>query len=87
MYAIRSYYAIVPARDGYTFTGWDKTFNYVTSNMTVTAQYEINTYTVKFVDFDGKELKSQAVNWSTAAIAPANPTRAGYTFTGWDKVV
>jgi hypothetical protein len=75
---------IAPEREGYTFTGWDITFDNVTGNMTVTAQYAINTYTVRFVDFDGEELNVQTVNWNTSATAPANPTRTGYTFTGWD---
>ena len=75
----------MPAREGYTFVGWDKAFNKVTGNLTVTAQYEINTYTVKFVDFDGRELKSQSVNWNASATAPANPAFTGFTFTGWDK--
>jgi hypothetical protein len=76
---------VVPLRVGYSFANWDKAFSNVTGNLTVTAQYKINTFTVKFVDFDGRELKSQTVNWSTAATAPANPTFTGYTFTGWDK--
>ncbi|MDD4844573.1 MAG: InlB B-repeat-containing protein [Anaerotignum sp.] len=37
-----------PLRAGYTFTGWDKSFNKVTSDMTVTAKYQINRYTVSF---------------------------------------
>ena len=28
-----------PTRDGYDFTGWDKSFNNITSDLTVTAQY------------------------------------------------
>ena len=31
-----------PAREGYTFTGWDAAFNYITGNLVVTAQYEQN---------------------------------------------
>ena len=74
-----------PTRVGYTFTGWDKAFNNVTSDLTVTAQYTINTYTVTFKDWDGTTLKTQTVNYGGSATAPANPTRVGYTFTGWDK--
>jgi len=75
-----------PARAGYAFTGWDKTFSNVTSDLTVTALYEeITTYTVTFVDWNGTVLKTQTVNEGEAATAPANPSREGYTFTGWDK--
>ena len=74
-----------PTRTGYTFTGWDKAFTNVTANLVVTAQYSINTYTVTFKDWNGTVLKTQQVQYGGAATAPANPTRAGYTFTGWDK--
>jgi hypothetical protein len=76
-----------PARAGYTFIGWDKDFSNITGDLTVTAAYEkiINYYTVKFVDWDGAVLKEQTVEEGKAATAPANPARAGYSFTGWDK--
>ncbi len=74
-----------PAREGYTFIGWDKDFSYVTENMTVTAQYKINTYTVTFVNYDGSVISTETVEYGNAAIAPENPTREGYTFIGWDK--
>ncbi|MBR5718773.1 MAG: S8 family serine peptidase [Clostridia bacterium] len=74
-----------PTRKGYTFTGWDKAFNNITADTVVTAQYTINTYTVTFKDWDGTTLKTQTVNYGGAATAPANPTREGYTFTGWDR--
>ena len=74
-----------PTRVGYTFTGWDKAFTNVTANLVVTAQYSINTYTVTFKDWNGTVLKTQQVQYGGAATAPANPTREGYTFTGWDK--
>ncbi len=47
-------------------------------------RFEIKTYTVTFVDYDGSELKSEEVKHGKAAHAPADPTREGYSFTGWD---
>ena len=77
-----------PTRDGYRFTGWDNSFNNITSDLTVTAQYvQIVYYTVTFVDWDGMTLKIQQVEEGASATAPANPSRNGYQFTGWDKAV
>lgn len=73
-----------PAREGYTFDGWDKEFDNITGDLTVTAQYTINSYTVTFVDYDGTTLDTQTVEYGSDATAPAAPTREGYTFTGWD---
>ena len=72
-----------PSREGYTFTGWDKGFSNITTNLTVTAQYTINVYTVTFVDYDGRVIATQNINHGSSASAPANPTRDGYRFTGW----
>ncbi len=74
-----------PTREGYDFTGWDKEFTNVTSDMTVKAQYETSSYTVTFVDYDDKELGKDTVKHGEAAKAPKDPTREGYDFTGWDK--
>lgn len=74
-----------PIRNGYTFIGWDKAFTNVTTDLEVTAQYQINKYTVTFKDYDGTVLKSDKVDYNQAAIAPNNPSRKGYTFTSWDK--
>lgn len=72
-----------PTRTGYTFTSWDKAFTNVTSNLTVTAQYTINSYTVIFKDWDGAILKTQTVNYGGNATPPSDPVRDGYAFTGW----
>ena len=79
-----------PTRDGYTFKGWDKDFSNVQSDLIVTALYEQNVveptyFTVTFLDWDGTVLKTEQVEQGRSATAPADPTREGYTFNGWDK--
>ena len=73
-----------PQREGYTFIGWDSEFNRITRNITVTAMFRINTFTVRFVDHDGTLIDEQIVDWNTGATAPTDPQRDGFTFTGWD---
>ncbi len=75
-----------PSRTGYTFTGWDVDYSNITSDITVTAQYTINSYDVTFKDYDGSVLKTESVDYSSAATAPSDPSRTGYTFTGWNIV-
>ncbi len=75
-----------PAVEGYSFTGWDKAFENVEEDLTVTAVYEINKYTVTFIGKDGQTLKNESVEYGSAATAPEAPVVEGYTFTGWDKV-
>ena len=74
-----------PVREGYTFIGWDSDFSSVMGDMTVTAQYQVNRYQVRFYDWDDTLLKTDSVDYQSAATAPADPTREGYTFLGWDK--
>ena len=45
----------------------------------------VETFTVTFVDHDGTVLKSETVESGKSATPPQEPTRAGYSFTGWDK--
>ena len=73
----------VSAREGYDFSGWSADFSNVTSDMNVTALYSIWTYTVRFLDWDGAELKSETVNWHGAATPPADPSREDYSFREW----
>lgn len=79
-----------PTREGYTFIGWSGSYSNVNADVTVVAQYRENTsetvyYIVRFIDYDGTVLKTQAVEKGQSAKAPADPVRAGYSFTGWDK--
>ena len=78
-----------PTREGYTFIGWDKEIptTMPTENMTVTAQWEINQYTITFDTNGGSEIAPITQDYGTAITAPADPTREGYTFIGWDREI
>lgn len=73
--------------EGYTFEGWDEILNgniIVTQNMIVTAKYEINTYTVKFYDFDNNVISIQEIEYGSNAEAPdLDSSSDGKQFAGW----
>ena len=78
-----------PTREGYTFIGWDMEIptTMPAENMTVTAQWEINRYTITFDTAGGSEIASITQDYGTASTTPADPTREGYTFIGWDREI
>ena len=78
-----------PTRKGYTFKGWDKEIpkTMPAENITVKAQWKINQYTIAFDTNGGSEIDSITQDYGTKIIAPADPTRKGYTFKGWDKEI
>ena len=89
----------VPTREGYTFADWTSEevevangkFTMPAKNVTLKAKWNINKYTVKWVNWDGSEVRTDTeVPYGTKLEAPANPTRAAdaqytYTFKDWDK--
>lgn len=50
-------------------------------------QTAIVTYTIRFLDWDGTVLKTESVTAGSNPTPPANPTREGYTFSGWSPTV
>ena len=78
-----------PTREGYTFIGWDKEIptTMPAENMTVTAQWEINQYTITFDTAGGSEVAPITQDYGTAITAPEAPTREGYAFMGWDREI
>lgn len=77
----------VPKKDGKTFVGWDKPFDNVTSDLTINAVYDVNTFTVTFKDGE-KVLETQTVEYEAAAIAPDTARLSppeGMHFANWDK--
>lgn len=77
----------VPEKDGKTFSKWDKDFSKVTSDLTINAVYDIDTFTVTFKDGE-KVLETQTVEYEAAATAPDTARLSppeGMHFAKWDK--
>ena len=86
-----------PTKEGYTFKGWQlngEAYNFatpVTGNITLKAVWEINTYTVKFVNDDGTVLSEKTYEYGTKAeniVIPDESTKTAtetniYEFAGW----
>ena len=80
-----------PAREGYDFLGWytaDGTqwdfSTPVTSDVTLTAKWEIHVYTVRFSGNGGKPvMQTDEVVWGACAEEPVEPTKANMAFQGW----
>jgi uncharacterized repeat protein (TIGR02543 family) len=66
------------------YTDSEGLWQHIGDDVTLYAQWSVKTYTVKFVDYDGTALSSQTIEHGSSAVAPADPQRTGYTFTGWD---
>lgn len=77
----------VPEKDGKTFKRWDKDFSKVTSDLTINAVYDVDTFTVTFKDGE-KVLETQTVEYEAAATAPDTARLSppeGMHFAKWDK--
>nr|MCR5338760.1 hypothetical protein [Lachnospiraceae bacterium] len=92
----------VPVKDPtveytYTFTGWEPAITDVTANATYKATYkqEKRKYSIKWVDGNGKTIKTDAVEYGTVSgnlVVPENPAKDAtaeysYTFTGWEPAL
>jgi uncharacterized repeat protein (TIGR02543 family) len=53
-------------------------------DVTITATWTINKYTITFNTEGGSEVASITQDYGTAITAPEAPTKEGYTFVGWE---
>ena len=86
-----------PTKEGYTFVDWTSEevevvngkFTMPAKDVTLKAKWNINKYTIKWVNWDGSEVRTDTeVPYGTELKAPADPTREAdaeytYTFAGW----
>ena len=90
-----------PSKTGYTFAGWtyspevtitDGKFTMPANNVIITAQWTINQYTVTWNPNGGKWGESTAdivhtYDYGATINRPADPTRDGHRFTGWNATI
>ena len=85
-------------RTGHTQVGWatvdggEKVYGLdavYTQNeaLTLYPVWNTNQYTITFDTNGGSEIAPITQDYGTAITAPADPTREGYTFIGWDKEI
>ena len=83
---------------GHTFKGWYDNESLTGSPVTAIggtemgnkeywAKWEINQYTITVKPENGKADITITQDYGTAITAPADPTREGYTFIGWDTEI
>lgn len=83
---------------GHTFKGWYDNESLTGSPVTAIggtemgnkeywAKWEINQYTITVKPENGKADITITQDYGTAITAPADPTREGYTFIGWDMEI
>ena len=79
-----------PSKIGYTFKYWSIKENgeeyefstKITEDITLYAVYEINKYTVTYIN-EGTEYHKETAEYGSVVISIQDPTKEGYTFIGW----
>ena len=75
-----------PEKEGYTFSGWSEIpVTMPAHDVTVTGTFSINKYKLTYV-VDGQTYKTYDVEYGAAITPEAEPTKEGYTFSGWSEI-
>ena len=72
-----------PEKEGHTFSGWGDVAETVPAgDLTYEGSYSVNSYLLTYM-VDGETVQTDSVVYGTAITALAEPTKEGYTFSGW----
>lgn len=74
-----------PAKEGYTFSGWSEIPDSMPAkDVLITGFYAINRYKVTY-NVDSVEYHTDSINYAVPIVLIENPTKEGYTFSGWSE--
>lgn len=75
-----------PTKEGYTFSGWSEIPKTMPAHdVTVSGSFTVNSYTLKYI-VDGEEYKSVVIEYGAEITPEVEPTKEGYTFSGWSEI-
>lgn len=75
-----------PTKEGYSFIGWDVDIPQTmpAENITIKAKWSINSYILTY-KVENEVYKEYSLNYNTTILPEAEPTKEGYTFSGWSN--
>ena len=75
-----------PTKEGHTFSGWDEIPETMPAeDVVIEGSFVVNSYNLVYI-VDGEEYKRESVAYGTAITLSEEPTKEGYTFSGWSEV-
>ncbi len=75
-----------PMKEGYTFSGWSEIPETMPAHdVTVTGTFSINSYNLTYM-VDGEEYKCYELGYGTNITPEIEPSKEGYTFSGWSEI-
>ena len=75
-----------PTKEGYTFSGWSEIPETMPDHdVTITGTFSINKYILEY-KVDGEVYKTDSLEYGTNITPEAEPTKEGYTFSGWSDI-
>lgn len=75
-----------PIKDGYVFSGWSETPRTMPAHdVTIDGTFTIGQYTLSYV-VDGENYKQLCIDYGATIEPEDEPTKEGYTFTGWSYI-
>ena len=78
-----------PSKTGYTFSGWVESIpeRMPALDLTINGSFSINRYTITFDTDGGTAISPITQDYNTVISKPADPTKDGSVFAGWDKEI